>query len=200
MSLHIGATKAGKLHKRSECQAIHCGRNSSPRIFSGAVRYSEIRNMYGYTGTCQSGVPVSVQGSGMGMSMGIYSFELFSEYEVEKHYSHRYGRAFHEDINVGDILLLSAWLPPPTQITSMPSRFLVSIPFRQLCLLTKVINAGAGTGIAFKAGNTVSQRHSTNSVISGEAMGFNGRAGGRNGSGSPYMNAAWPAKKTPWPR
>ena len=40
------------------------------------VRYSEIRNMYGYTGTYK-GVPVSVQGSGMGMpSMGIYSWEL----------------------------------------------------------------------------------------------------------------------------
>ena len=52
-------------------------------FLENAVRYSEIRNMYGYTGTYK-GVPVSVQGSGMGMpSMGIYSWELFTEYNVE---------------------------------------------------------------------------------------------------------------------
>ena len=39
--------------------------------------------MLGYTGTYK-GVPVSVQGSGMGMpSIGIYSWELFNEYGVE---------------------------------------------------------------------------------------------------------------------
>ena len=39
--------------------------------------------MLGYTGTYQ-GVPISVQGSGMGMpSMGIYSYELFLFYDVD---------------------------------------------------------------------------------------------------------------------
>ena len=39
--------------------------------------------MYGYTGTYQ-GRPISVMGSGMGMpSIGIYSYELFSQYGVE---------------------------------------------------------------------------------------------------------------------
>ena len=47
------------------------------------VLYNETRNMYGYTGTYK-GVPVSVQGSGMGMpSMGIYSYELFNFYDVK---------------------------------------------------------------------------------------------------------------------
>lgn len=42
--------------------------------------YNEIRGMLGYTGTYK-GVPVSVQGTGMGMpSMGIYSWELISYY------------------------------------------------------------------------------------------------------------------------
>ncbi len=45
--------------------------------------YSELRGMYGYTGSYQ-GVPVSVQGSGMGMpSLAIYVTELFGEYGVE---------------------------------------------------------------------------------------------------------------------
>ncbi len=47
------------------------------------VCYNTVRNMLGYTGTYQ-GVQISVQGSGMGMpSMGIYSYELFHEYDVD---------------------------------------------------------------------------------------------------------------------
>lgn len=44
---------------------------------------TDVRGMLGYTGTYQ-GHPVSVMGSGMGMpSIGIYSYELFSQYGVE---------------------------------------------------------------------------------------------------------------------
>ena len=44
--------------------------------------YSEIRGMYGFTGTWR-GHRVSVQGSGMGQpSMAIYAHELLSEYDV----------------------------------------------------------------------------------------------------------------------
>ncbi len=47
------------------------------------VCYNEVRGMLGYTGTYK-GVPVSVQGSGMGMpSIGIYSWELFNLYDVD---------------------------------------------------------------------------------------------------------------------
>lgn len=43
-----------------------------------------VRNMLGFTGTYQ-GIPVSVMGSGMGgPSAGIYSYELFSFYGVER--------------------------------------------------------------------------------------------------------------------
>jgi purine-nucleoside phosphorylase len=45
--------------------------------------YSEVRGMYGYTGTWQ-GRAVSVQGSGMGQpSLAIYANELFREYDVQ---------------------------------------------------------------------------------------------------------------------
>ncbi|MCR5718021.1 MAG: purine-nucleoside phosphorylase [Oscillospiraceae bacterium] len=44
---------------------------------------NEIRGMLGYTGTYK-GVPVSVQGSGMGQpSMGIYSYELYHFFDVQ---------------------------------------------------------------------------------------------------------------------
>lgn len=45
--------------------------------------YSEVRGMYGYTGTWR-GRPVSVQGSGMGQpSLAIYAHELFTSYDVQ---------------------------------------------------------------------------------------------------------------------
>ncbi|MBP0981917.1 MAG: purine-nucleoside phosphorylase, partial [Oscillospiraceae bacterium] len=48
------------------------------------VCYNTVRNMFGYTGLYK-GERVSVQGSGMGMpSIGIYSYELFNFYDVEK--------------------------------------------------------------------------------------------------------------------
>jgi purine-nucleoside phosphorylase len=46
--------------------------------------YSEVRGMYGFTGTWH-GLPVSVQGSGMGQpSMSIYVNELFQDYDVRR--------------------------------------------------------------------------------------------------------------------
>jgi purine-nucleoside phosphorylase len=48
-----------------------------------ATCYTEVRGMYGYTGTWE-GQRVSVQGSGMGQpSMAIYANELFREYDVQ---------------------------------------------------------------------------------------------------------------------
>jgi purine-nucleoside phosphorylase len=49
-----------------------------------AVCHSEVRGMYGYTGSWR-GHPVSVQGSGMGQpSMSIYVNELFQDYDVRQ--------------------------------------------------------------------------------------------------------------------
>lgn len=46
-------------------------------------QFNEVRNMFGYTGEYK-GERISVMGSGMGMpSIGIYSYELYSQYEVE---------------------------------------------------------------------------------------------------------------------
>lgn len=48
------------------------------------VQFNTVRNMFGFTGTYK-GHPVSVMGSGMGMpSIGIYSYELYDVYGVER--------------------------------------------------------------------------------------------------------------------
>lgn len=67
--------------------------------------YNQIRGMLGYTGTYK-GVPVSVQGSGMGMpSMGIYSWELITEYGVKNLIRIGSAGSFQENIKIRDIVL-----------------------------------------------------------------------------------------------
>ncbi len=155
MSLHIGAEK-GQIAKTvlmpgDPLRAQFIAEN----FLDSPVRYSEIRNMYGFTGTYK-GVPVSVQGSGMGMpSMGIYSWELFTEFDVENIIRIGTAGAFHESIKVGDILVtLAASTDSRYQHAfDLPGQYSPSASFD---LLRKVMAAGEENGIAFKAGNTVS--------------------------------------------
>lgn len=83
MSIHIGAKK-GEIAKTvlmpgDPLRAKFIAEN----FLQDAKCYNEVRGMYGFTGT-YNGVPISVQGSGMGVpSIGIYAHELIHEYEVK---------------------------------------------------------------------------------------------------------------------
>lgn len=69
--------------------------------------YTEVRAMYGYTGTWQ-GQRVSVQGSGMGQpSLAIYVNELFSEYDVESIIRVGSCGALTEKVAIRDVVLAS---------------------------------------------------------------------------------------------
>lgn len=53
------------------------------KYLDNIVMFNSVRNMFGYTGTYK-GKPISVMGHGMGIpSIGIYSYELFTEYDVD---------------------------------------------------------------------------------------------------------------------
>lgn len=117
--------------------------------------YNEIRGMLGYTGTYK-GVPVSVQGSGMGMpSMGIYSYELISEYGVQNLIRVGSAGSFHEDIKLMDIVVgLSASTDSAWQRTyNVPGHF---APCCDYDLLIKVKEASDKENIPIRAGNIVS--------------------------------------------
>jgi purine-nucleoside phosphorylase len=64
-----------------------------------------VRNMYAYTGTYK-GKLITVMGSGMGMpSIGIYSYELYSFYGVEKIIRIGSAGAYTSDLNLYDVVL-----------------------------------------------------------------------------------------------
>ena len=117
--------------------------------------YNEIRGMLGYTGSYK-GVPVSVQGSGMGMpSMGIYSYELIKEYGVKNLIRVGSAGSFHEDIKLMDIVVgLSASTDSGWQHTYGLSGFFA--PCCDFDLLLKVKQASDNEDIPIHAGNIVS--------------------------------------------
>lgn len=73
-------------------------------------QFNTVRNMFGYTGTYK-GEKVSVMGSGMGMpSIGIYSYELFAFYDVEKIIRIGSAGSYTSDLKVFDVVLATdAW-------------------------------------------------------------------------------------------
>jgi purine-nucleoside phosphorylase len=69
--------------------------------------YTEVRGMYGFTGTWQ-GQRVSVQGSGMGQpSLAIYAHELMAEYDVQSIIRVGSCGAMTERVAVRDIVIAS---------------------------------------------------------------------------------------------
>ena len=110
--------------------------------------YNEIRGMLGYTGTYK-GVPVSVQGTGMGMpSMGIYSWELITEYGVENLIRIGTAGSFHEDIKVKDIVIGMAASTDSNYIHAfdVPGTY---APCASYELLSKVSASSTELGIPF---------------------------------------------------
>lgn len=72
-----------------------------------AACYSEVRGMFGFTGTWQ-GHPVSVQGSGMGQpSMAIYVNELFQDYGVQAIVRVGSCGALTADVAIRDLVIAS---------------------------------------------------------------------------------------------
>lgn len=156
MSLHIATTENAKpaptvLMPGDPLRAKFI----AEKFLNDPVRYSDIRNMYGYTGTYK-GVPVSIQGSGMGMpSMGIYSYELYNEHNVENIIRIGTAGGFAPDMNVGDIVVSLA----ASTDSNYQHAFGIQGHFSPSCsyeLLCKLQHAGEMTGIPFNAGSTVS--------------------------------------------
>jgi len=105
MSIHIGA-ESGQI-------APHVLMPGDPlrakwiaeHYLEDSKLYSDVRNMFGYTGTYK-GLDVSVQGSGMGMpSFAIYGTELFNEYNVQTIVRVGSCGALNTDVKVRDLIL-----------------------------------------------------------------------------------------------
>ncbi|MCQ4637346.1 purine-nucleoside phosphorylase [Anaerovorax odorimutans] len=156
MSTHINAANKGDIAETillpgDPLRAKFIAENflDSPKL------YNEIRGMLGYTGTYK-GVPVSVQGTGMGMpSMGIYSWELITEYHVQNLIRIGTAGSFHEDVKIKDLVIGVGASTDSNYIHAfnVPGNY---APCASYELLSKARDASEALNIPFKAGNIVS--------------------------------------------
>jgi purine-nucleoside phosphorylase len=107
MSIHIGAERGQVaptvLLPGDPLRARWIAEN----FLDDATCYSEVRGMFGFTGTWQ-GHPVSVQGSGMGQpSMSIYVNELFKDYDVRRIVRVGSCGALTEQVALRDVVIAS---------------------------------------------------------------------------------------------
>ena len=73
-------------------------------FLTDAVLVNNVRGVQGHTGTWK-GVPVTVMASGMGMpAIGIYSWELFSEYGVDNIIRIGSAGALQDELKLMDIV------------------------------------------------------------------------------------------------
>ena len=73
-------------------------------FLDGAALVNDVRGVQGYTGNYK-GVPVSVMASGMGIpSISIYSYELYTEYDVENIIRIGSAGALKKDLELGSVV------------------------------------------------------------------------------------------------
>ncbi len=105
MSLHIEANKneiaKTVLMPGDPLRARYIAQN----FLTDTIEYNNIRGMLGFTGLYK-GEKISVQGSGMGMpSMGIYSWELFNDYDVDNIIRIGTAGSMNKKLDLGDIVV-----------------------------------------------------------------------------------------------
>lgn len=105
MSIHIEAKKEDiadvVLMPGDPLRAKYIAEN----FLSDVKLINDVRNMLGYTGYYK-GKRVTVMGSGMGIpSIGIYSYELFTDYDVKKIIRIGTGGSLNENIKLMDVVL-----------------------------------------------------------------------------------------------
>ena len=154
-----------------------------------AVCYNEVRGMLGFTGTYK-GVPVSVQGSGMGMpSIGIYSWELFNEYDVENIIRVGTAGAVADNVELRDVIISMSASTNSNYAAQyrLPGTY---APTASWALLSAAVRAAEAKGSRFHVGNVLSSDtfyDDANSLADWQKMGV---LGIEMETAALYMNAA----------
>lgn len=155
MSIHIGAKEneiaSTVLMPGDPLRAKFIAEN----MLENAICYTEIRGMYGFTGTYK-GKRVSVQGSGMGApSMSIYANELITSYNVKNIIRIGTCGSMQADINMRDVILAMS-ASTDSAINKLSFRGMDYAPTASFKLLMKAYEAAKEKGIDVKAGNIFS--------------------------------------------
>lgn len=116
---------------------------------------NKVRNMFAFTGTYK-GKEVTVMGGGMGMpSIGIYSYELFHFYDVDKIIRIGSAGALQDDVNLMDVVLAQGACTDSNYARQfcLPGTF---APIASYSLLKSAADAADRLGIPVHVGNVLS--------------------------------------------
>jgi purine-nucleoside phosphorylase len=152
MSVHIGA-EPGQIAERVLMPGDPLrAKWIAETYLTDAVCYSTVRGMLGFTGTWK-GVPVSVQGSGMGMpSASIYTHELVTEYLVKTVIRVGSCGALADELSLGDVI---AAIGSSTDSNMNRARFdglIDYAPVADFGLLRTAVDVAEQRGIAMRVG------------------------------------------------
>ena len=121
-----------------------------------AKEYTHVRGILGYTGTYK-GVPVSVQGTGMGMpSISIYVHELINEYGCNKLIRVGTCGGMHKDVKLRDVLIAQAATTDSGMMKSIFGSAINYAPIADFDLLRKAVENAEKLNMPTKVGNIFS--------------------------------------------
>lgn len=119
------------------------------------VCFNTVRNVLGYTGTYK-GQEVSVMASGMGMpSIGIYSYELYNFYDVDRIIRIGSAGALQDDVNVMDVIIAMG----ASTDSNFGSQFCLPgtfAPTASYNLVSRAVEVAKEQGTPVRVGNVVS--------------------------------------------
>ena len=153
---HIGAEK-GQIAERillpgDPLRAKFIAEN----FLEGAKEYTHVRGILGYTGTYK-GVPVSVQGTGMGMpSISIYVHELIKEFGCNKLIRVGTCGGMHKDVKLRDVLIAQAATTDSGMMKSIFGSAINYAPIAAFDLLRKAVENAEKLNMPTKVGNIFS--------------------------------------------
>ena len=152
MSTHIGA-QPGEIAERVLMPGDPLRAKWIAETFlTDAVCYSTVRNMYGFTGS-YGGVPVSVQGSGMGMpSCAIYTHELIIEYGANTLIRVGSCGALSESLQLRDVVAASASSTDSAMNRMRFAGLVDYAPVADFFLLRSAVDAAGRRGIPMRVG------------------------------------------------
>ncbi|MEG1458293.1 MAG: purine-nucleoside phosphorylase [Acetivibrio sp.] len=117
--------------------------------------FNTVRNMLGFTGTYK-GKEISVMGGGMGMpSVGIYSYELFNFYDVDRIIRIGSAGALQDNVKVKDVVVAMGACTDSNYGAQyrLPGTY---APIADYALLRKAVDAAEAKGTHVVVGNVLS--------------------------------------------
>ncbi|MBE6762742.1 MAG: purine-nucleoside phosphorylase [Ruminococcaceae bacterium] len=159
-----------------------------------AVCFNTVRGMLGYTGTYH-GKTVSVMGHGMGIpSIGIYTYELYHEYDVDTIIRIGSAGGYADDVKVRDVLLAMGACTDSNYASQygLPGTF---APLADYALLRRAQDAAQALGLSVRIGNVLSSDMFYNAdVTARDKWKRMGVLGVEMEAAALYMNAAYAGK------